>query len=474
MRVFILLILFPFCPVEAKLFQKIYQGYQNSDRLKEINYTSKFTELDYIIGKDQFDWKLGANTQFRDSFLEALFAFQGQKTITQSYGLSLSKNSYRFGTFSVSHQLTSYDLSNWSANNLNSFDSDRIFESRNTISYEYEILNRSSDLDWEIVHIQKTANQLNDKLLSDKDHLDFFKAYLDAKHKIILDRLYKDFRLSSQKRVNLITKRVRDGLSRQVDLDQARLVLNNQEETIIRNETELRLSVATIEDIIKVPITSKEYDLVSWKFKPVKSNYIYLEKSERFIELERLEKLNEIDDINVAKQDEVTGHSLSLNMSFTKNAFDEDNNQAFSDAIGPGRRDEKIVSLSYTMPLGFSKRDAVKEKLNMQRNRSLLNLKNRAGEVAVRHKVIKENINRFEKSIKISRERIRLAKRVVKENKRLYLRGQISFEESLRAEETLINAQISEANALLAQETLLADLAYLVGDMRKFLGDYTD
>ena len=460
--------------VHAQIFQKIYQGYQVSDRLKEIQMHESLSHLDFLVGENQFDWKLGFNTAFRDSFLEALFAFQGQKTVTQTYGFSLVKNSYKFGSINLAHTITEYDISNWNSSSLNSFSSDKIFEAKNTINYSYEFLNKSSALDWEVVHIQNLANKTSDKIRADKDHYDFFNAYLQAKHKIILDRLYREFEQRAVKRVNQISRRVRDGLSRRVDLDQARLSQMTQRETIIRNLGELRQAVVTIEDIIKTPIPEADYKKLSWSFKASDKTYPYLKADAYFSELESLEKQNQLAQINVQKQDELAGHSLSLNMGYTKNSFDESSNQAFQDAVGASARDEKTISLNYIIPLGLSKRDAIKQKLTLQRNQSLLKLKNREGELRVRHKVLLENLKRYEDAVELTKKKITVASRVVRENKKLYLRGQILFEESLRAEEALINTRIAHANMLLAHENTMAELAFLMGKISAFLRDYRD
>ncbi len=163
-----------------------------------------------------------------------------------------------------------------------------------------------------------------------------------------------------------------------------------------------------------------------------------------------------------------------MNLSYTKNAFEEESSDAFSESIGSSPRDEKVVSLNYVFPLGFSKRDAVKEKLILQKNKTTLNLKNRESTLKVQHRVLLENIDRYEEAISLAQRKVEVAQRVVAENKRLYLRGQITFEESLRAEETLINARLTKVNMLLAHETVLAELALMTGEIKPFLRDYRD
>lgn len=474
MKLIFLSLIFINFGAEASLFQKIYSGYQDSDRLKEIELNEKFTELDYVIGAEQYDWTLGANYEYRDSFLEALFNFNAQPTITDTVGFTLQRPTYRYGTFSFTNTQTAYNLSEWDASFLTNLPSDRLFESRNVLKYEYDFLNQTSQVDWEIVKIQNEANRAQDRLRTDQDHFDFFKAYVTAKHKIQLHKLYKEFEKRARDRVNQISRRVKDGLSRRVDLDQARLSLYNQQETIVNNKSELRLAVATIEDIVGFSLPEADYKYVNWSFKSSKKNYNFLLDQPKFIEVESLTAQNELAEANVKKVDETSGQSLKLNLSYTKNVFEEQSSEAYQQVFGPGDRDEKIVSVNYTYPLGRTKRNAVKEKLTLQRNKTLLNLKNRKGDLQVQHRVLLENIERFESAINLADKKIRVARRVVKENKRLYLRGQITFEEELRAEETLINARLSRVNSLLAHENALSELAMITGEIKPFLRDYKD
>ena len=119
MKYFLFLLLIPLN--SQAFFQKLYQGFKKSDSLKEVLLDEKIHAADYKFNENRYDWNLNLNAQAQDSFLQALFAFQSQQTITQSYSLGVSKSSYKFGTFSLSHNQVSYDLSNWSDQSLSSF-----------------------------------------------------------------------------------------------------------------------------------------------------------------------------------------------------------------------------------------------------------------------------------------------------------------------------------------------------------------
>ena len=89
-------------------------------------------------------------------------------------------------------------------------------------------------------------------------------------------------------------------------------------------------------------------------------------------------------------------------------------------------------------------------------------------------KILNENLLRLEDGIGLTQEKIDVALSSVIEHKKLYARGQVSFEELLRSEESLINAKINKINMLALYETSLSTLAYLNGHIINFLNIYTD
>ncbi len=454
------------------IFTKLYQGYKNSDRLKEISLNKQFSDLDYSLNKNKYDWNLSADIGQIDSSLQSLFSFSSQRTIKNSKSIGISKDSFKYGSFQISHEQTEYDLSNWSSGSLNNFNSDKVFEAKNVFSYTYEILNDSNGLDWEIIHLQNKAENLGNKWTEDQDHLDFYNAYLGVKHQIMLDRLYKEFKAKARKRVRLIRKRVKDGLSRSVDLNQANLALLNQEEQVLKNRAELRSKVAAIEEIIKISIPESRYKEINWTYKEYKKYSKYLEGTS-YTETERLKLLNKINEMNISKYDESIGHSLGLSLSYAANAFDDQQGEAVDDSLSSTTVD-KAIALTYSIPLGLSNRSAVRKKMSLQKIKSDLSLRNRTGQLDVKVKVLNENIKRYNRGIKLNSEKIGFAEKVSKENRRLYYRGKVSFEETLRADENLINTKISFMSMMYLYESSIAELAFLNGNITPYLTSYRD
>ena len=470
---FILIIIF-LIPVKSfALFDKLYLGYIHSNRIKEIELSADFTEQNYIIGKNKYSFELGINGAQSESGLQSLLVFNSNETKTTTKGISLSKSSYKFGTLTFEHKQLSYDISKWSSSSLTSYESDQLYESKNTITYQYNFFNKDRIVDWEVNELQFKSSQIKDKELVDTDRMNFFNSYLGAKLRVFLDRLYKENKKKSEQRVSLLQKRVKDGLSRSVDLNQAYLSLYNQEELILKNYSELRHNIASIEEIIKVNISEKDYKDLGWSFKR-KEQFNFIKMPSEFNETKYLELTNLLNQKRVEIEKTLDSHKLYLNLSYSKNNYATDQSESLSDVFDASGGEEKIVSLQYTIPLGMNKRRALKNKLLLQEQLSKLNLDNRKGQLMVDAKVYIENIERYEEAIKLNDKKIKVSERIVDENQRLYLRGQASFEEVLRADENLINTKISKINMLYLYESTISKLAFLNNDIKTFLQTYKD
>ena len=164
MRVFLILLLSLSSLNSYALFQKLYQGYKVSDRLHEIHLNEKIQVQQYSYDLNKYDWSLDLSFSHSDSFLESVSQFKSQQTITQGLGLSLNKSTFKYGSFSLAHNQSTYDISNWSGSSLAAFGDDQLYESKNTFSYSYDLLNRSMNLELDEIHIQNQAKKITDKI----------------------------------------------------------------------------------------------------------------------------------------------------------------------------------------------------------------------------------------------------------------------------------------------------------------------
>ena len=471
MKAFLILLVLPLN--SYAIFNKIYSGYQDSNRLKELYINEGITDAQFEFNLNKHDWTLELGLGFNDDSLQSLQSLEPQETISTTTSIGLKKKTYNYGTFSLTHGQVNYDLTNWGESNLSNFSDNKFFESRNTFTYSYDFFNRSLSLDLDILNAQNRLEKIHNSMAIQKDYYDFFTAYTGAKLRIMLDRLYKEFELKAKRRVNLIKRRVSDGLSRKYELNQAKLSLLSQQETILKNTSALREKVAIIENIIKMSIEQEDYNFVQWNFKPAaKFPYIFIDLGS--LDLDRLKELNKIASLGVERIEEEAGHSLNLNLSYNKNAVNAEKSDALTDSFGSGTHDEKTLSLIYSIPLGASKKEALKNKLLAQQNKNKLSLINLSGELEIQGKVLKENIGRYAQGVTLLETKIKVAENSLQEHQKLYLRGQVSFEELIRAEETLINTKISKMNMYSLYEQSISQLALLSGNIIKFLNNYTD
>jgi len=469
-----LLFFFLLFPINSHaLFQKIYFGYKDSDRLKAINLDEKIIQADFDFNLNRYDWRFELGGNASDSYLQSLFSFQSQQTIKNTYSLGVTKSSFKYGTFSLSHQQSRYDISNWEAASLSSFSDDELYETKNIINYSYDFLNRSGVVDLEKIHVQNEIENIKYSLEVQKDYLDFFHAYSDAKIRIILERYYNEFERRAAKRVNLVRKRVRDGLSRSHELSQAQISLLSQQETVLKNKNLLRERLIALENLIRIKIEKAHYQTVDWTYKE-KERFIPLFQGDTFLELKQLEKLNKLNDLNITLSKTDADHSLNLGLSYAKNSVDTNKSEAFNNSFGSGVNDEATVALTYSIPIGNLKTDTLKKKLLAQRNKTKLSQMNLKADLLVKIKVLNENIERYKTGIQLAKKRVQLSTASIDQHQKLYVRGQVSFEEVLRSEEAFISAKISLVNMFSLYDLSLAQLAFLHGNTVAFLNKYTD
>lgn len=469
-----LLILLGTIPLQSHaLFQKVYKGYKDSNRLKLLEMNTKINENNGKLGLSVYDWKLQFSGNYRDSGLASLSSFQSQKTVTTTYGVGLVKDTFKYGTFEINHSQTKYDLSDWTSNPLASFNSDYVFEGRSTLKYTYELLNDAKALNFDKIQIETAANDLKTKAEIEKDSFDFYQAYLKAKLNVLLDRLYAESKLRAQKRVNLIKRRLKDGLSLKSDVLQARLSYETQNEIVLSNVVSLRESLIILENILGFKIEKAHYKSLVWTQKKSKS-FEYLFGQVENAQSKYQERAVELQLMNDSIYDENSKQNLNFSLSYTKNAFDDERPKAIKDATTSGDKDEKVLSVNYTIPLGVNKSSLLESKKKLSRQQAKLSILDYKNSINVQVESLKENLERVEQALVIAERKEKIAKLFVKEKQDLYLRGQSRFDEVISAEESYIQTRINKVQKLSAFEHRLGQLAYLTGKIENYLREYVD
>jgi outer membrane protein TolC len=472
MKILISLILLSISLNASAVFKDIWKGYLVSKIHQSQQVEIKLNAANFKFSDNIFDWNFGFTPSHSESNLASIFAFQAQKTTEDSMLFSLSKSSYKFGTFSLSHEKTSYDLSEWTAESLKNFADPVLYENRTSIEYSYDFLNRSSDIDQEIVEIDYRSGDLQSKINIEQGYLNFFSTYLQTKFQVYAVDLTKSFIKEAKRRVSITKRRFNDGTSRKVELLQARSSLLNQNESLEKNRSTLKQNLAILENIIGKRIDDSYFAKLTWKMIPFKSWRKYIDEKTP-MSLDLIQEKIKFSEKQIEKMNNESGYKLTMNTAYITNALGVSDSASMTEAMS-GDNTRQSISLNFVIPLGMDKRSALRERYTYQKKKNELELLNSIDEVKVKKTALIEQIKYLEKSNSFSKSKVEIATETLKEQNRLYLRGQASFEEVIRAEESYINAKLNEKRMLLDYELLIANYAFLNNSMTSLLNAYQD
>jgi outer membrane protein TolC len=450
----------------------MWKGYQTSNLNKSISIKSEISEADFKFKEHSNDWQFIFAPSYQEANLASLFSFQSQNTKTNTYSFELKKSSFEYGSISIKHLKTDYDLSEWNSTSLSSFTNDHLFENRTGIEYSYDFLDRSSSDELEIISTESKAQESSNQLDIEKGYLTFFQTYLQAKYQIYAVELSKSFAQEAKKRVTQTSKRKRDGLSREVELYQARSSLLNQQEAVETSRSSLKENLSIIENILKIKITEQYFKQITWVPRPF-SFWKKGIKEQEHLSVTAAKRKVEVTKQSLSKLKNQNGIKLLLTAGLTTNAINEDDDESFNEHL---RSTNKNVGfgLNLVIPLGIDKRSALNSRVILENKKNELDIKNIEDEIIVQKEALISQIKYYEKVNSISSEKVSLAKKTLKEQNRYYLNAQATFEEVIRAEENYINARLSEKQNLLNYELLVANYAYLNNSIKNFLDLYRD
>ena len=404
--------------------------------------------------------------------MASLFSFQSQSTKNKALNFGLSKDSYKYGSFSITHSKVEYDLSDWSSTSLSSFNSETLFETKTSLNYSYDFLDRSLTSSYDLLVAQAATDSIENQINIEKSYLDFFTTYLQAKYQVYAVELSKSFVKEATKRVKRTKKRVRDGVSRSVDLSQAKSSLLNQEESILSARSSLKENLAILENILGMKITDRYFSKISWKRRNFNYWDLFIQKNEH-LSVELAKKRVVVSDKNLEKISNQNGYKLLFSTAFSTNAMNEDQQKSYDDHLDTKSK-ELTVGVRLVIPLGLDKNSAHRRRVRYQNKKNELDLANTKDDIRVRKQSLRERIKFFESTTKIANKKVSLSKLTLSQQNKLYFRGQASFDEVIRAEEAYINARLNEKRALLNYEVLIANYAYLNNSIKPFLNNYRD
>lgn len=306
-----------------------------------------------------------------------------------------------------------------------------------------------------------SENDIQNSLLS------LVQNYFDAALQKSLVKLQSEAKQRADQRLNLIKRRVRDGLREKVDLIQAEISLYQADERVKSAEQNFTSAIERLSTSVHREVPAREITgLIEDNFLSTTVPKGQVDGNQNLKALQEQLKANKAtfdrSDLNLMP-------NVNLNVQANSNNFDPTTSTAFSDGLVGSANHEFIVGVNLTWALGSQPEKVEKTRALVNYNTSKLRLEKLTNDVAQTEKSIVDQVALLDKNLQSSKRRLSLAKSALKEYNRLYARGRADLDQLIQAEETLINTEINHVQYLSQRERLVHSLAFLYGDLRSFL-----
>ncbi|WP_372653427.1 TolC family protein [Halobacteriovorax sp.] len=381
-------------------------------------------------------------------------------TDTTSYNLTISKEFFTGTEISLSNTLVDY------TNNVNVSQNNKGFTQ--TISLEQDLWNnflgRRDSLGLDIAEKTYEYQKKASDYTVETNLYTFVSEYLKAKLDKANVELKKAALQRTNKRLELIKRRVRDGLSEKVDLYSAQTLELASKESYMSEMISLQSSLESlskkvhreinVENILNYSLSAEsEVEKVEGKIEDNK-NFLKTKKQIDYL----------ID--SSKKADHAVYPSLVFGTSYSTNNY-ESSSSPISDGVIGSDNNELTVGLTLTWNIGSKVEDLTKKassielnKVKMESRKILLTLKEQESSLLQRQKEV-------DVLLVSATKRLELANKTLKEYNRLYSRGRATLDQVIRAEEDLISTQESYVNYLYLKDSNFSTLAYLRGKLQE-------
>ncbi len=413
-------------------------------------------EKDIILA--QSTWGLSYDYFNNDNNLEnssTTFTVTGLKTTGHSLGLS--KKFGWGGELSLTNNAYSYESTSKS------------YQFNQKIAYEQ---NLGKDLFGR--QFRSTVNQYqhlaNQQKFSSKNSIQgklktFALVYTQAQLQKSLYDLQLEAQKRAERRLSLIKKKVRDGLREKVDLLQSQTDLLNQKEQVQSAAISFNNQLESLVSYLERPVTDAEVKtlaLESWEKLPEGDLENNLSKKS----LSAFYKANQ-NAYESAELDYLP--AVTLSGSVKNNDYNATQGETFSEGKLGGDKKEVTIGLNLTWALGLEKEklEKAKARLNLESSKKLLDGTDNT--LVKTEDIFKKKLEQLNKNIEFSKSRLVLAENTLKEYTKLYNRGRSDLDQVIRAEESLINTQVSHLRYIANRREVLFDLSSLYGTLEDYI-----
>lgn len=466
MRIFLFICLLPLS-AQSSLKNLTSEFLQKNTQIKTYKANFDLATLNHQLITDQRVLGMEYKGTLSNNNLDSNSVFNNQNVKYTAHELGFSKGFNWGGTLGFTNSLEKTDRSKWNTTLLGSTPVNT-YEFSQTLSYSQNLgknffgRDHYREID-ESFHSME-MNKLLSKYQTQEKLIEFYGTYLNAWEKKELLRINDEALKRAIRRVKLIRKRVRDGLSLKAENYIA---------------TNLELQAKEDHDLARNNLTEALNNLSILVHRNVNIREILnlapksiLRPAQGYSNNYRVQMMENKKEMNIASIDRAEyGYwpDLSLAASYTTNAVDAKQSEAFSDGTLDGDKDETafVLSLSYPLDLSLQKTALAKSKVSAMLTD--LELKNLKTNLTYTERSIKERLSLIASNVESAKKRVEVLKKAIDSFERLYKLGRVNIDRLLDQEDALSSAERVLISFIKSEQMILANQALLASSVDKFL-----
>lgn len=462
----------------ASLGEVIGDIYESNNTFKANRLDIQSSELNIEAVNAKYDWIFSTGITHRDSFRDSLLSFQSLRTINDTISASIQKSFSWGGTFAIEQGVTKYNLTKWgAASNLftgGAFE-ERPYEYFSNIVFTQDLgrnfFGRNDKADIKLAQAEVALRKKQVESLEQQTIVQITTLYVRASYLKSLIQTSQENIKRYKRRVDLIRKRVRDGLRLDVDKLQAETMYLKQEEQLLSYQNDLAETTEQISILIESDVKLEKINAYSLKTRVTLKNWKSWEADSN-LELEQAKvALLQVENALVkARRSRLP--DVQLRASWGTNAIESNLGNAYDEGDISSRFQDKSISLNLTIPLGgrLAKVEVERSRVRQIQQQTRLEVLNK--KMSLKFNSLKKRIETLNKRITSTKKRLSLTKRVRVNYDKLYEQGRVELDTLLNSEDEYNRGEVEHYTNLLNYELSLLDLAVLTDHVSEYVNGY--
>lgn len=417
-------------------------------------------ELSKDLVYESKPWVLSAESSVVSSKLNSSVTALPSDSDSSAYEIGIAKDFFSGTSLSFNNSLSDYE------NNLSSVSSNTGFTQSLTLSQDLwkNFLGRNDRLDREIADETYSFREKATDAEISGNLFTFVNDYLQVKVGKAIVELQKLTVERAKKRLDLINRRVKDGLSEKVDLYSAQTRNFAAKENLRTEKINLESSLESLSKKLHRRVLDNEVE--AYKIQ-IESELTKVEGSiEENQDLQTsLEQIKYLSSTFNQKENSIYP-TLSLAGSYSTNNY-QSNGSPISNGTFGNDDSEVAVGLTLSWNMGSVSEKISRESSSIELNKAKMVNRKQLLTLKQQETFLSRRIVEVESLLETALKRLKIANKTLKEYNRLYSRGRANLDQVIRSEEDLITTQVSYVRYLVRRDKYYASQALLYGKLNK-------